>query len=186
MFDATRAFTRQFKPVDGGYVYYPSRKAGGKLVSVDEYEMLVADWQRIAGTRGHWKTVGLLFLAILLWTLASTALALPEWSNWIIILATVAGLSGWLLWASLAPSRLVSQRPDFVPPRPASAARREARAALNWPFILFALLPSGAAFVATVSSSDRSLSWLAWLIGSGAFFAGYLWIAFQKLRDRQD
>ena len=185
MFDAAGAFTRQFKPMDGGYVYYPSRKAGGKLVTVDEYETMVANWQRIAGTRGRWKTVGLVSLAILLWTLASEAFALPEWSNWIISVATVAGLSGWLLWASLAPRRLVSERTDFVPPRPAPAARREARAALNWPFVLIVLLVSGAAFVGTMSSSDRSLSWLALLIGSGAFFAAYLWIAFQKLWDRQ-
>ena len=58
MFDAAGAFTRQFKPVDGGYVYYPSRKAGGKLVTVDEYETMVANWQRIAELAGVGKLSG--------------------------------------------------------------------------------------------------------------------------------
>jgi hypothetical protein len=31
MFDSIGAFTSPFTPVDGGYLYYPSRKDGGKL-----------------------------------------------------------------------------------------------------------------------------------------------------------
>jgi len=62
-------------------------------------------------------------------------------------------------------------------------ARRAARSALNWRFILFCLLFSGAAFWGHVLSSDRSLgSWL-WIIGGGAMFVAYLWIGFRKLTD---
>ena len=43
MFDSIGAFTRQFTPVDGGYLYFPSRKNGGKLVTAEEFETLVSD-----------------------------------------------------------------------------------------------------------------------------------------------
>ena len=62
MFDTMDAFTRQFTPVDGGYLYYPSKNDGGKLVTAEEFESLVADWQRVAGRSGRWKAVGLVAL----------------------------------------------------------------------------------------------------------------------------
>jgi cyanate permease len=65
-------------------------------------------------------------------------------------------------------------------------AKREARAALNWPLVIFALLASGAIFLGCLSAPDHTLSWWALVIGSGAMIVAYLWIAFQKLRDRQD
>ena len=185
MFDSVGAFKRQFTRTDGGYVYYPSSKSGGKLVTEDEYEAMVADWQRIAGTREVWKTVGLAFLAILLWTVVSQPLSLQKSYDWIIIAVSVAALSGWLLWASLAPRRLVRDRPYVTPPRTTTEARREARATLNWPFVLFVLLFSGAIFFGRLTSSDRTQSWWVWVIVSGFFFAAYLWIAVQKLRDRR-
>jgi hypothetical protein len=184
VFDVSGAYSRQFTPVEDGYIYYPSRKGGGKLVTVEEYDNLVADWQRIAGSRGRWKTVGVAVFAILLWTLAGEVLALPEWWDWILTVACVAGLSGWLLWASLAPRRLVRDRPDIVPPRRALDVRREARATLTWPFVILMLFISGTVFIRTLSSLDRLPPWWAWLIGSGTFFGSYLWIALQKLRDR--
>jgi hypothetical protein len=58
---------------------------------------------------------------------------------------------------------------NIVPPRPASDARREGRAAFDWRLVTLVLLLTAAAFVITLSSSDRSLSWWAWLIGSGVF-----------------
>jgi hypothetical protein len=59
MFDLRAAFTKQFTPVDGGYVYYPPRGSGGKLVTLDEYESLCADWNKRVGPRGQWKVAGL-------------------------------------------------------------------------------------------------------------------------------
>lgn len=184
MFDVTTAFSRQFTPVDGGYVYYPFRTAGGKLVTAAEYERLVADWERVAGRRGRWKAVGLLSAAILLWVFVSQALALPEWADSIILMGSVGALSGWIYWASLAPRRLVRHRPDIAPPRLPSEARREARAALNWPFVLLVLFASGTIFVGHLTTPEASPRWWAWVIGSGLFFVGYFWLAIQKLNDR--
>lgn len=136
MFDSMGAFNKQFIPVDGGYLYYPSRKSGGKLVTVEEFEGLVAGWQRIAGRSGLWKPVGVVVLVILLWTLLSQALALPEWADSIIVVGSVAAVSGWMLWASFEPRRLVRDRSVVAPPRSVLQARRQARAALNWPFVI--------------------------------------------------
>src|SRR5206468_8616608 len=116
MFDSMAAFTKQFTPVEGGYVYYPSRKAGGKFVSVEEYDRLVSNWRRVAGRRATWIWVGFLAAVLVLWTILGEMLALPAWTSWIVITLSVAVSLGWLLRASFAPRRLVASRPDMVPP----------------------------------------------------------------------
>jgi hypothetical protein len=185
MSDRIDTFTRQFTPIDGGYLYYPSRKGGGKFVTAEEFETLASDWHRVAGRAGMWKSVGLTTLVIVIWTLLSRTLAAPGWADRAVAIACAAALSGWVLWASYAPRRLVKGRPDFAPPRAASAARREARAALNWPIVLMVLLFSGVALFARLISPEWTLGWWAWVIGSCVFFVAYLWIAFEKVRDRQ-
>jgi len=67
MFDATGAFTKQFTPFHEGYLVYPSRKTGGKLITADEYERLVGDWKRVAGKVGKWKMVGVVIAVSALW-----------------------------------------------------------------------------------------------------------------------
>ena len=183
MFDAVDAFTKQFTPVDDGYVYYPSRKSGGKLVTADEYQKLVADWERTAGRRGVWKAAGLALVAVLIWTIISQSLALPDWTDWIPIIGCVAALSAWMLWASLAPRRLVRGRPDSTPPRRVSEARREARSMLSWPFVILVTVASGAVFIGCLSAPEPTIGWWARMIGSGLFFGVYSWIAVQKFRD---
>jgi hypothetical protein len=131
-----------------------------------------------------WMVVGIMMLAIFVWTAISITFSLPDWSDSIIVAASVIGISAWFLWASLAPRRLVRNRPATAPPRPVSEARRQARASLNWRFIIFALLYSGVAFLGSFNSPERDLKTWAWLIGSGAFFGLYIWIAVQKFRDR--
>ncbi|MEO6361022.1 MAG: hypothetical protein ABIO43_10675 [Sphingomicrobium sp.] len=183
MFDATGAFTKQFTPTAGGYLYYPSKKAGGKLVTVEEYEALAFNWQRVAGRRGTWRVAGLVALALLFWALVSSALAFPEWTDEIVIAACVAVLVSWIGWASYAPRRLVSGRPDIAPPRLITEVRREIRRMFNWPLIMFALFFTGAMFVAGLSSLPGTILNWAWAIGSGSLFATYLWTAFKKLTD---
>jgi hypothetical protein len=51
--------------------------------------------------------------------------------------------------------------------------------------VIFALLFSGVALFSTLSSPNQTLGWWAWLVGSGTLFAAYVWIAFQKIMDRQ-
>jgi hypothetical protein len=185
VFNSTEAFVSSFKSVSGGYLYYPKKGAGGKLLTAEEYERLVAQWERTTGRRGTWTAVGVVLLIILLWTFVSGALALPKWTDWVIIWGCVGGLSVRIFRAAFAPKRLVKDRPDVAPPRPASEARREARAALNWPFVLFFLLASAAVFIGHVIGRDRTPTGWAWLVGSGVFFALYLWIAIRKFRDKQ-
>ncbi|WP_311270034.1 hypothetical protein [Sphingobium sp. WCS2017Hpa-17] len=184
VFDSIGAFNNQFTPVDGGYLYYPSKNSGGKLVTPDEYEQLAAGWHKVAGRRGMWKVAGIVMLAIVFWTAISKPLSLPEWSDSIMVAASVAGISAWLLWASFAPRRLVRDRPAITPPRPVSEAKRQARALLNWRFITFALLLSGIAFFGSLNAPERDFKSWAWLIGSGAMFGLYIWIGIRKFRDR--
>ncbi|WP_143761353.1 hypothetical protein [Sphingobium chlorophenolicum] len=184
MFDSIGAFTRQFTPVDGGYLYYPSKKDGGKLVTADEYQQLTEGWSRVAGRRGLWKVVGVVMLAIIIWTAISKSLSLPDWLDSIMVAASVTGISGWLFWASFAPRRLVRDRPAITPPRSVLQAKRQARALLNWRFIIFALLFSGIAFLGSLKAPEHDFKSWAWLIGSGVMFGLYIWIAIQKFRDR--
>jgi hypothetical protein len=186
MFDATDVFTLQFTRTDGGYLYYPSPKAGGKLVTREEYERLLANWQRVAGPRGVWTAAALIVGVILLWTILDEASSLPGWTGRLIAGGCAAALVAWFLWAGFAPRRLVSGRPDVAPPRLRSELGREARAMVSWHIVALALLLSGAALFHTLRSPETTtLVWWAWLIGSGAMFCSYIWIAVQKVSDRQ-
>lgn len=184
MFDSTDAFTKQFIPAEGGYLFYPSKRGGGKLVTADEYEQLIEGWRKVASRRGIWTMVGIVMLALFVWTIVSHSLSLADRSNSVMVAASVIGISAWLLWASFAPHRLVRGRPAVAPPRPVSEAKRQARSLLNWRFVIFALLFSGIAFLAAMGTPERDAKSRAWLIGSGALFCLYIRIAIQKFRDR--
>lgn len=184
MFDTIGAFKKQFTRVEGGYLVYPSRRIGGKLVTDEEYDLLVEGWERVAGRSGRWKSIGVAVAAIALWTLLSDVFSVPKWGDSLFVAAIVAGISSWLLWASTKPRRLVKDRPPITPPRAATEARREARAALSWPFVVFALVLSGAAFFGSVAAHERSLGAWVWLFSSGVMLGLYVWIAIKKLTDR--
>jgi hypothetical protein len=126
--------------------------------------------------------VGVAVLAI--WTLVSDWVFAPDWADSLFIATIVFAMSARLLWASMAPRRLVKNRLPVTPPRPAADVRREARAALNWPFVILALLMSASVFVGSMTASDRTMGTWAWLIGSGAMLGLYLWIGVKKLLDR--
>jgi hypothetical protein len=177
-------FTKQFIPVEGGYVYYPSKNDGGKLVTVDEYNSLVEGWAKVAGRKGTWKTVGIVVLAIVIWTVVGALITLPSWSDGIVTAVGVVSVMVWLFWASFAPRRLVRDRPAVVPPRPPSQARRQARALLTWRVIAFVLLVSGITFSVSLNAPRRDFKTWAWLVGSAVMFVLYIWTAIQKLRDR--
>jgi len=183
VFDSIGMFAKQFTPVDGGYLYYSSRKSGGKLVTAEEYEGLLEGWRKVAGGAGTLKSVGVVILWILLSTLISKSLELPGWADKILIAVAVVGISAWLLWAGFAPYRLVRDREAVTPPRPGSEARKQARAALNWPMVIVFLLASGATFFASIALPREMVASWAWLVGSGLMFVAYAWVAIQKPRD---
>jgi hypothetical protein len=183
MFDAVGAFEKQFTPFEEGYLVYPSRRSGGKFITADEYKRLVADWKRVAGKAGTWKTVGAVCAVVLLWAVLHEAFSPPEWTNSVFLGLVVAAMSVWLFWASWAPRRLVKDRLPVVPPRSLLEAQRHARAALDWPVVIFGLIASGGVLTGSVLTTERSLTSWAWLGGSGLLFVLYLWTALKKAID---
>ena len=184
MFDSTGRFTKQFTPVEGGYLFYPSKKDGGKIVTVAEYEQLTDGWRKVAGRRGMCMSVGVVVLTILIWSTISAFVSLPDWSDNIFVAALGMGIPANLLWASFAPRRLVRDRLSIPPPRPTSEVKRHVRALLNWRLVIFSLLFTGIIFIGSLNSTERDIESWAWLIGSGTLFVVYVWIAIQKFRDR--
>lgn len=183
MLDPVEFFENQFTPVEGGYLFYASRKAGGKVVTPDEFERLSADWRRVAGRRGQLKGAGLVFLAIALWMITSRTLALPEVADTFVTAGIAAATIGRFMWAGFAPARLVRARVAVTPPRPSSQARHEARKVMTWPFVVSIILASAVTFFGNLLAPAPAVSWWAWQIGSGLMLGSYLWIAIQKLRD---
>ena len=186
MFDAVGTFTRQFTPVEGGFLFYPSRKSVGKLVTPAEYAELVAQWRRVAGPWGIAKAVRAIVSAIILVLALKAWLAWPDWANDIAPVAIMMLFFAYIFWASLAPFRLVKERPAILPPRAPAAATRAARAAIGWPMVVFGLVFSSILLLKGIDVPVRSAGDWVKLIGGGVgLAAAYLWIAFAKVRDVQ-
>ena len=179
-----KLFEKLFTAVDGGYIYYPSTKSGGKFVTSGEYHHLVARWSKIASAYSLLKTVGIILLVLFLWTSLIEFARIPSWTIYVFAIMIAIGLSNWLRWECQAPRRLVKNRPEVAPPRtPAEIKdlRQAGLAAYSWWLVAFILIYSGGAFVACMKSADGSLhSWL-WIAGSATLFAVYVWLAIRKL-----
>ncbi len=184
VFDTKGAFKKLFTPTENGYLYYPSKKSGGKLVSSEEHEQLLKDWQKVTGRSGTVKLVGIVFVAMFCWTLVSGSLAIPYWANAAGLALLVLGMATPIYWASYAPYRLVRDRPFVTPPRPTAQVKREVRDMLNWRFTALALVFTGILFATSLTSTEGGLMYWAWLVGSGTLFGSYVWLAVSKLRDR--
>lgn len=184
MFDATGAFAKQFEPHLEGYIFFPGRKSGGKLVTETEYQKLLSDWRSIAGGRGSWISAGLVMAFIATGMAIKEIFGAGEWLEQITIFAAVALVLTRIFWASFAPRRLVRGRPDIVPPRSLDASKKLARSMLPWRMIVPVLAISSAVFVASLSSKPSTWGGWLWLAGSGAMTAAYVLIAIQKWRDR--
>ena len=184
MFDSVGTFSRMFVPFEDGYLYYGSRKSGGKFVTHAEFDTLLAGWRRIAGPLGIMKTAGFMFAAIAVSVAISTYFDLPEGLDGAVTVAVTTPLVAWILWHAFAPRRLVRDREPVAPPRPTAEAMRAARAVVSWRMVIGFGLISGVVFVATLTQPTHEISWWAWLIGSGATFGVYAWVGWKKLRDR--
>ncbi|KWV94598.1 hypothetical protein [Erythrobacter sp. AP23] len=127
MFDTVGVLKRSFEPVDGGYLYYPTRWSHGYLVTPAEYEALIEDWRRVAGWKGLVKLAGLTVLAFLAGSMLANFVDVSRSTSSVVGYGVTAGVIGYLVWQSTAANRLVKGRKPYAPPR----SGKEAEAAMG-------------------------------------------------------
>lgn len=180
MWDRGKIFERQFLATDGGYIHYPWARSGGKLVTEAEFEALVARWQHATA---FWPIFGYLLVALfaIVGLAIATNGATPIWAMSGLTLLFVLPILLRVLPASLAPWRLVRDRPDVTAPRSLGDAFRQQRALLPWWLILLWLV--WGALELAAFWTDGPASW--WRIGPGLvmFVIGLTQMGL-KLRDR--
>lgn len=174
-------FSEQFTPTEGGYLYYPSRKAGGKLVTLAEYEKLLADRKRATS----WTTMLKLFAVLFVLSILSILLELQYWDD-LVALGGGFVLVGKLVWHIFAPNRLVRDRPDAVPPRTPSERRRVARSLTSWWIVCLAIWISGSWFA--LSLYGLGWTWYGWTIkaATGTLFVYNIWFGAGKYLGQQN
>lgn len=185
MIDTAEIFAKQFTPYGGDYLYYPSKRSGGKVVSEAEFQALRTRWLAVVGRRWAWKTAGLIILSVILVHLAEALSGLDALIGNIVIGISVVAVMCMVLWAASAPARLVKDRPEVVPPSSPADSKRAMRDALPWGKVIFACLFGMAIFKITLSHHPNSIGEWLQLAGSGVTCALFLWIGVQKFRDRK-
>lgn len=185
MGSATRRFAKLFVPYEDGYLYYPSAKSGGKFVSEPEYQIMLSEVERAAGTKGIMVSVLAVLLMISAAVIAEKVWHLGEWVEQVAIWAAVAFVGIRLARAFFLPRRMLSNRPAIVPPLAPGQSRKIARSMLPWTMVIPVFLGSSIVFVANLLIAPVTLGgWMVFL-GAGAMSAGYGWVAIQKLKDSQ-
>lgn len=152
-FDAVAAFERSFIPIQGGYLYYPSRWSSGYLVSGEEYQQLVEEWRKVAGFWGILRLVAVLAIALILLVLVDEHVGLDS-SYDLTTYACIAAVIAYILWKSTAPVRLVRGREPVSPPRTAKQSEEQMGRALGWPV--------------AISLAITSIGFLAWSVSLAA------------------
>jgi hypothetical protein len=148
MFDSTKQFARQFRPVEGGYLYFPGRWGKGYLVSQAEYEQLCAEWRKATGWRGILILVAIVTLVLLLLFAISTLLDLPPETTDGAGLPLGFGLAAYLLWKAAAPYRLIRHREPVAPRRTSREAEADMARTISWPMAaLMAILSAWFVFL---------------------------------------
>lgn len=127
-------FKRSFEPIEGGYLYYPTRWSGGYFLSAAEYDALIADWERTAGFKRMLLLVGIALLGIVVSTVVSSTTDLDL--DGIAPRAIAFGLAGYLIWKSTAVNRLVRGRKPMRPPRSGLEAEVAMGNALGMPLAI--------------------------------------------------
>ena len=184
MFDSIGSFSRMFVPFEDGYLYYPSRRSGGKFVTAAEFDTSVSEWRRIAGFGGIAKLVGIMVAAAFAFLVIADFLALPSWADEVFPIAISAALCAWLLRRAFSVMRFVRNREPVTAPRSVAESGRATRSLISWRMVIGIGLISGLIFVARLTHPEQTASWWMWLIGSGLMFGAYLLLGWRKLRDR--
>lgn len=133
MLDTVGVLERSFTPVEEGYLYYPSRWSHGYLVAPDEYRTLIDEWRRIAGWKGLFKLVGIMYIVLMIGMIALEYLGLADVYETIVTVGSATALAGYILWKGTAASRLVRGREPAAPPRSSTEADTDMAKALGRP-----------------------------------------------------
>ena len=185
MFNLERFLARTFTPVDGGYLYFPSAKSGGKLVSAAEYDVLTEQWRRVLGGSAMLVAFLLIVASSVVLIVAAVAFRLPPWTVKVSPLLFLPALFTWMWRPAFAAGRLVRGRPDIAPPRPLAELRRAGRAALDWKFVAGFMVYAGWNFSRSARLAERTWWDWMWLALWGAVLVLNLGIAWFKWRDQQ-
>ena len=137
MFDPVATFERSFTPVDGGYLYYPSRWSGGYLVTEDEFAALRDEWKKAAGWKGIFKLVGLALLGLIAVMAVVQFLGISDMSEPYIGYTMGIPVIAYFLWKGTAPNRLVKLREPVAPPRTRSEVDAHFGRALGKPMAVW-------------------------------------------------
>ncbi len=176
MYNPARSYEHLFVPTDGGYIFYPSKRHGGHLITVEEHDSLVAEWGKFVGLWGTLKFAGAALIAFVTLYFASPALGLSAETESIFELAIIVALFAFAVWKFSAPHRLVRGRTPVVPPRSAKERRQAIRQFTSLPALIFAV-----AILLGISAlmfwSGLQGSWVDSLLG--LFMA---WLALDRLR----
>lgn len=137
MFNSVEIYARSFKPVDGGYLYYPTRWSSGYLVNEEEFQQLCADWRSVSGWKGIFKLVAIVLVVATLATLAASAWEISERAFDYITLLIAVGMLAYIVWKFTAAYRLVRTRQPAAPRRTGREVETDFSRQLTWPMALF-------------------------------------------------
>jgi len=186
-FNPTEIYKRQFQPAEEGYLFYPRRNKGGKLLSHLEYEKLVLNYRRWIGTRFvPGLSVWFAFAGLIVIASISVMFDLPDQFIEISVYAMVAAFVAASLWLYLTPYRLTKNRPDVSPPRTKQEQMRLARSMMPWALLIWTIIIFGLLSIIGIAAAITEPS-----IGKGVFATFCtlflimgLRVAIQKYRDR--
>ena len=182
MFSRSDNFRQLFKPTDGGYLYYPSRRGGGKLVTEAELKELEAKL-------GRPTTWLVLIVGLLLCVGIGVAFKQSEKSifsaGWVMI-AIYAVYIFWL--CCVVPRLLVKDRPFVAPTRSKDELKAELRAKwdrLSWPLVIAFSAMLLMVAIANLQAPTIGLKETAMLTLCGiglVLYARVAWFKFQSSR----
>lgn len=183
--DPSAQFRRRFQRCDQGFLYYPKRKGGGKIITQAEHDVIVGNFRRWFGARFRpGLSLAAMFGLIVVITLVSLAFPLSERAFDVAIWIVAATFLLGYYWLYSAPQRLVKDRPEVTPPRTREELGRAGRAMMTWPMVVFAIgLCSLAVFVGV--SARPNIATVIWTVFWVIVLAVHVRNAVRKFQDRR-